>query len=520
MVDNNENNSMGQKTVVINATQGFSHTASSPNAMNEKLQQLINQGMAAVKEKQWQVGLDLLSQAVLLSSQTPVLWEYLGMCAVHLQKFEAAYLHTTRLIWIQPDNVIAHLNRGRIAEKLNMVEEAIADFNFVITSPKATPAHIAEAGVILISLYRDRASNETEIKFAFDVIAILEKLPPEAIEPVKGKFLRHRLFTYIKSGDYKKGFAYYEVRNNPNIKLFSQPIWGGLPHHEDKNLWQGTESLKGKTILVAAEQGFGDVIQFVRLMPDFCALVKKQGAKKIILEVYDNLAVLLQMAPVCKDVEVIARGGAVPSFDYWFKMGSLPYYLQLTIGTIPFSDKKNAVYITAPSSEKKPLPKVAGRKKIGLVWSSSVVSNDNSLRSLPSLKSLLPLWDAADCDFYSLQVGEAAKEIVTIGMEAALLDLSPHLKNFSDTAKFANEMDLIITIDSAVMHIAGALGKPLWVMAPYATDWRLGLGKCHKPYVSPWYPTSQIFRCAKPGDWDPVVALIQEKLISKKFTEA
>ncbi len=487
-----------------------------PNPILAQLQNLVQQGMAAVQQKQWQAGLDILSQAALISDQTPFLWEHLGLCAVNLEKFEAAYLHTTRLIWLQPDHVPAHLNRGRIASKLNMIAEAVEDFEWVLKFDKATPLNIAEAGVELISLYRDANSDKAGMKKAFDIIARLEKLPPEAIEPFKGKFYRHRIFSYLKAGDYEKGFEYYEIRNDPNVKLFSQPIWATLPHHQDGNLWRGKETLKDKTILIAAEQGFGDVIQFGRLLPDFLQLAKKQGGKKIILEVYPELVELFASSPISQGMDVVARGATPPSFDCWLRLGSLPYHLKLTMDKIPFGNKKNPAYLSPTSAGKDLLPKVAGRRKIGLAWSSNVNSNDNSLRSIPSLKTLLPLWDAEDCDFYSLQVGEKSKEIAEIGMEAAFLDLSLHIKNFADTARFIQEMDIIITIDSSVMHVAAALGKTTWVMAPYASDWRLGLGKAEQTHASPWYPTTTIFRCTKPGDWDAVIERVQQKLLDNK----
>ena len=473
-------------------------------------------GMNAIQQKQWQVGLDSLSQAALISDQTPFLWEHLGLCAVQLEKYEAAYLHTTRLLWLEPDHVVAHLNRGRIANKLNMLAEAAADFEWVVGSAKSSPVQMAEAGVELISYYRDLATTKAEMKKAFDIIAMVEKLPPEAVEPVKGKFYRHRIFTHLKAGDYKKGFEYYEVRNDPTIKLFSQPIWAMLAHHQDSNLWRGKESLNGKTLLISAEQGFGDVIQFSRLLPDFAAMAKKQGAKKLVLEVYAGLLELMQAAPICKDIEVIVRGGATPTFDYWVRLGSLPHHLAVTIDSIPYSKKKPYDYIAAPVPEKPLLPTTPGRRKIGIAWASNVSSNDNSLRSLPSLKTFLPLWDAEDCDFYSLQVGEKSKEITEIGMEAALLDLSPYLKNFAQTAAFVREMDLVITIDSAVMHVAGAMGKPTWVMAPYASDWRLGVGKAEETNSSPWYPTTKVFRCDAPGAWDKVVERLLAGLLEKK----
>ncbi|MDI9313098.1 MAG: glycosyltransferase family 9 protein [Hydrotalea sp.] len=498
------------------------------NPMLMKLQELVNQGMNAIQQKQWQVGLDALSQAALLSDQTPFLWEHLGLCAVQLEKYEAAYLHTTRLLWLQPDHVSAHLNRGRIANKLEMLTEAVADFEWVIAAKQSSPTQIAEAGVELIALYRDMATSKAEVKKALDIIAIMEKLPPEAMAPVQGKFYRHRIFTYLKAGDYKKGFEYYEVRNDPTIKLFSQPIWAMLAHHQDSNLWRGKESLKDKVILISAEQGFGDVIQFSRLLPDFLAMAKKQGAKKLLLEVYPTLVELMQSSPITKDIEVIARGVTTPVFDYWVRLGSLPHHLQLTIDTIPYAQKKPFAYLgvappasltgePAKTALSKPLLQVVpGRRKIGIAWSSNVSSNDNSLRSLPGLKTLLPLWDAEDCDFYSLQVGEKAKEIVELGMEAALLDLSPYLKNFADTARLVQEMDLVITIDSAVMHVAGALGKPAWVMAPYAADWRLGLGKAEDTHPCPWYPTATVVRCDAPGAWDKVIERLLEKLLNDK----
>ncbi|MCX8516003.1 MAG: tetratricopeptide repeat-containing glycosyltransferase family protein, partial [Alphaproteobacteria bacterium] len=493
--------------------------------------------MTAIQQKNWQGGLDALSRAALVADQTAFLWEHLGLCAVNLEKYEAAFLHTTRLLWCEPNHVLGHLNRGRIAVKLQQIDDAIADFEWVMASDQAKPETKAEAGIELIALYRDRANNRAEMKAAFDAIARVEQLPKESIkEP--GRFFRHRIFTYLKAGDYKKGFAYYEQRSDKNIKLFSQPIWMALPHHRDDNCWDGVSSLKDKSILVAGEQGLGDVMQFARFLPLFLKLLEKQKArvnnKAVKLEVYPELAELLQGSPICKDITVVARGADVGPFDLWVKLGSLPHYLDVTIDNIPFADKKSLPYITPALPPRPQLMAAPTRRKVGLCWSSNMKANDNQLRSVPSLRDLLPLWDAELCDFYSLQMGPQSKEIETIGMEAALLDLSPYINTMADTARFIHELDLLITIDTSVFHLAGAMGKPVWVLAPYASDWRLGLGKPlladsdgkddakhgvkqGTPFVSPWYPTSRIFRAAKPGEWYELIEALRDELVANKW---
>ena len=263
---------------------------------------------------------------------------------------------------------------------------------------------------------------------------------------------------------------------------FSQPQWRGEP-------------LGGATILLHAEQGFGDTLQMLRYIP----LVVQRDAR-IVLEVPPEL---LSLAATLEGVaQLLARGDALPPFDWHCPLMSLPLAFSTTLETIP----PQTPYLAAPRTEPGWFrPATAGWLRVGLVWAGNPKNTVDHRRSLP-LAELAPLFALERVDFYSLQRGGPPGEVAYSGF--AFAGALPESGDFAETASALAHLDLVITVDTAVAHLAGALGLPVWILLPYVADWRWLLDR----EDSPWYPTARLFRQTPPQAWTSVVQRVAADL--------
>jgi hypothetical protein len=295
---------------------------------------------------------------------------------------------------------------------------------------------------------------------------------------------------HLLLGDFQRGWPEYEWRLKTNY--MSEPP-SGRPR------WNG-KSLENQTILVEAEQGHGDTVQFVRYLPHIKAL----GAT-IILGCQPALRSLLIG---CDGVDrVVNQGDLAPPFDTEITLLSLPGIFQTSLETIP----AEVPYLRIPQgSGTQAIAAIAGYMgmlRVGLVWASGIYTK-NHQRSL-KLEQLTELFQLGGVKLFSLQKGDAAAELKSI-MPDTIVDLAPCLNDFADTAAAIQELDLVISVDTAVAHLAGALGKPVWTLLSFAPDWRWML----KREDSPWYPTMRLFRQPAPGDWASVIRRVSEELKS------
>jgi hypothetical protein len=291
----------------------------------------------------------------------------------------------------------------------------------------------------------------------------------------------NRAVTLLVTGDFKQGLDDLEwMWRCPRAKArsFKKPAWDG-------------SLIEGKTLLVHCDQGYGDTLQFCR----YAEKVANLGVD-VILEAPLPLVDLL--CTLCGDFGVIARGEEVQSWDYECRLMSLPRLLGTTIETIP----SEVPYLWAPAPWPHPLP--TGKPKIGLVWSGRPAIGDHANDWMRQDKSFpcetyAPLLEL-DCYFFSLQ-----KDHEPI---APIIDLMPQVSSFADTAALVDALDLVISADAAVAHLAGAMGKPVWLVNPYNTAWRWLLDREN----SPWYPTMRIFRQSSDLDWKPVIGRVKNEL--------
>ena len=269
------------------------------------------------------------------------------------------------------------------------------------------------------------------------------------------------------------------------LRKLPQPLWTG-------------EDLAGKTILLHHEQGLGDTIQFMRYAP----LVAARGAR-IVLELQPALVRLA--AGFQGTMEIVAAGSPLPPFDFHCPLLSLPERFATDLATIPVAIPYLVPETEATARWRRQLAPGAGLK-IGLVWAGNPAHQDDRKRSLP-LERLMPLLKVPGLRWFSLQVGERAGDIARLpgGM---ITDLSQNLTDLAETAAAIANLDLVVAVDTSVVHLAGALGRPVWVLLPFAPDWRWMLGRDD----SPWYPSLRLFRQKRPDDWDAVVAKVRRAL--------
>ena len=298
----------------------------------------------------------------------------------------------------------------------------------------------------------------------------------------------------LVTGDFARGWIDYDWRRKaPSAKLtardFPQP------------LWLGEDDIAGKTILLRSEQGFGDSIQFCRYAP----LVVARGAR-VIVEVEEPLCGL--MTSLAGPTQIIAKGDLLPDFDLQCPLPSLPLAFKTGIGTIPAS----VPYLRAPRQAQEHWGALLGTHRsprIGLAWAGNAKHVRDRERSM-TLRDLLPLLDI-DAGFVSLQKDLRAGDAETL-KRCNVLQSGHKLGNFSDTAALISQLDLVISVDTSVAHLAGALGKPVWILLTRTPDWRWLLDRND----SPWYPSVRLFRQSEARDWSSVTMRVRDAL--REFT--
>jgi len=362
----------------------------------------------------------------------------LGLALLSLGRHEEAIQSIDRTLALKPMMAEAHCNKGAVLHAQNRIQEAIASYKRALELKPALPKATINLSMIELVL-----------------------------------------------GDFAAGWKNYEHR------------WNDAPLHQRDfpcPQWKG-EPLNGARILLHAEQGLGDTLQFLRYVP----MVQAAGGVAI-LEVQDRLMTLAAEIPGV--VDVVLWGGALPAFDWHCPLLSLPLAFGTTLETVPAA----VPYLSVPETSRikmQALPWPEGGLRVGLLWAGnpSFSHDPYRFRSAP-LELFRPLLEVDGVHGFSLQIGEPATALSKVPWAAAkIVDLSPHVKSMGDTAAQIAEMDLVITVDSAVAHLAGALGVPVWVLMPFTPDWRW----LQERSDTPWYPSMRLFRQPRPGDWVEVI---------------
>ncbi len=395
----------------------------------------------------------------------------LGRSAEALEAFD-------RALALKPDYAEACNNRGNAQLELNRPAEALADYERALAlKPDYIDALVNRGSALR---YLGRTADAIE---SFDRAI--------ALSPELAEARWNRALTCLAVGEFEQGWRGYEWRwrrNNAEMtpRDFAQPQWRG-------------EDLQGRTILLHAEQGFGDTIQFIRYLP----MVVARGGK-VVLEIPDDLRPLV--GPLDGVVAMVSRGQALPPFDLHCPLLSLPLAFGTTLATVPAP----VSYLRAPPERieqwRARLPP-SEALRVGLVWSGKPSHKNDHNRSI-ALAQLAPLLSKPGFQFISLQKQVRDADRAELEKFPALVRLDDTLADFADTAAVVAALKLVIAVDTAVAHLAGAMGKPVWILLPAIGDWRWLQAR----EDSPWYPSARLFRQPQIGDWESVVARLDWEL--------
>ncbi len=400
---------------------------------------------------------------------------------------EAEQCHRTALKLMSQSAEI-HSNLANLLANLERPDEAEYLYRQAILLKPDSPTAISNLGVLLAYSHRDAEAEQCFRQ-------VLAYVPD---------YQRARLnlaLLLLTQGRLAEGWRHHEARYHPDLPDPDVPF-PALPYQQ----WQG-ETLKGKSLLVWPEQGYGDLIQFCRYLP----LLKEQGAARITLVCRPALVDLMRTldgveAVICSDNTASLNS----DYDYWTLPMSLPLHYHTELATIP----ARIPYLQAPADRLAAwaprLPPLNGKFRVGVVWRGNPMHANDAKRSLPGWTTLAPLWAIEGIQYVSLQIGTNASEALDLNVAGHLIDLSSQISDFADTAAIMQQLDLLITVDTAAAHLAGALGKRCWVLLPtFRTDWRWMRTRTD----SPWYPGSmRLFRQAPQQTWNGVIAEVASAL--------
>jgi hypothetical protein len=296
----------------------------------------------------------------------------------------------------------------------------------------------------------------------------------------------------LRLGQFAQGWSDYEWR-------WQQASWAPQRRDFVAPLWLDQEPLAGRTILLHAEQGFGDTLQFVR----YAGLVADLGAT-VLLEVQAPLKSLL--SGTAGVAHIFARGEPLPRFDLHCPLMSLPLAFGTALDTIP----ADVPYVIAPADRVAQWRARLGEPRslrVGVVWAGSAVHKNNHNRSI-AFERFRSLLSAPGVAFVSLQQELGAAEAARLNGHANVIALGGELRDFADTAAVVSLLDVVVSADTAMVHLAGALGRPVWALLQFSPDFRWLLDR----QDSPWYPTARLFRQPRFGDWESVLARVKDEL--------
>lgn len=403
----------------------------------------------------------------------------LGALMMEMNELESAEVLLRRAYQLAPGFKCASTNLGTLLSRRGRFVEAFETFRKVLLSDPQDPTALCSMGFAL-----DALGDLEGARAAFELA--LKTEPNSAL--ARFNLSSH----FLLAGNFAEGWSCYERRWE--LRQFT-----GKPRTYAQPRWRN-EDIAGTSVLLYAEQGFGDTLQFVRY-----ALILVERGARVLLETQAPLVPLL--CTLHPKVQVLARNDeTAPDTDWHCPLLSLPYVLGTDLSNIPA-----AVPYVYPDEEKAKLWAEQNRTqtfRVGVVWSGNPGHARDRLRSIP-FEEFSRLFLTPQVHFYSLQKGPAAKYAKDAGPNAGLLDLEPFLLDFTDTAAVITNLDLVITVDTAVGHLAGAMGKPVWILLAHAPDWRW----LKERSDSPWYPTARLFRQGSPGSWADVLDRVKSALL-------
>jgi tetratricopeptide (TPR) repeat protein len=404
-------------------------------------------------------------------------------CLCSLGRFEEALANTKRAHSLEPTNADLRNNVGVVLQSLGRDDEAVEWFDLALKSR----ANFKET-------LHNKAASLTKTRKLEEAFAIYNRLKAADVNDALAELGLAHLHLLI--GDFGAGWAGREARwkistFSARYPKFPQPMW------------LGNGALEDKTILIAADEGFGDTIQFARYVP----MVAERGAR-VVFVVQGALHPLLSNLPGVSQCIPISGNMSLPAFDVHCPIMSLP----LAFGTTPHTIPSPTSYLPRPPEAlvRAWEDRLGSRDKlrIGLVWSGNPKHGNDHNRSI-ALRALVPILDV-DATFVSLQKEPRPADQAVLFERTDIVDLTAHLTDFTETAALMTCLDLVITVDTSVAHLSGALGCRTWILLPYVPDYRWQLDRDD----SPWYPTARLFRQTETRTYDEVVDRVRNELLT------
>ena len=455
-----------------------------------------------------QEAIDLIEKAIARNPEVPQFHNNIGACFDAIGNKERSVRSYMQALRLQSDYPAACNNLGKVLIDLGRTREAIRYCIRALRLNRDFPEAWNNLGNALQSqgktkqatqYYKQALQLKPDYPAAYNNLGnVLQEsgLLDEAIQayehtirldPNHTMAHMNRGICHLLMGNYKDGWSEYEWRLN---KESDWPLWDG-------------SAFEGKRLFVQDEQGFGDSIQFIRYLP----MVKSMGGT-LIFETKNPLINLFRRFPgIDKLIERPANGRPAGEFDLHIHLLSLPRIFGTTMQTIPsdvpylFADREKVGRWGARLKK--------GGFKVGIAWAGSPTHHNDRNRSC-CFSQFRPLAAVSNVQLYGLQKGEAVLQVEHFPGNLMIEDLGPDIKDFSDVAGIIENLDLIVSVDTALVHLAGAMGKSVWTLLPYAPDWRWLLDR----EDSPWYQTMRLFRQKKPGNWDSVLQRVANELDS------
>ena len=405
-----------------------------------------------------------------------------GMALHKLGRFEEAVASYDKALALKPDYAEVFNSRGTALAKLGRYDQALQSID------QAIALHAGSAEVCLIVGVELHNAGQFD-----DALASYDRAL--ALKPDYADAHFHRALILLAAGDFTRGFEDYRWR----FRIEDERRRPSRPEDIACPDWEG-EPLAGKRLVVFVEQGFGDALQFVRYVP----MAVARGARVTLFAPAALLTLLRASLPGVEVTDTLPRNAV---FDYQAPMLDLPRLFGTTLDTVPAQMPYLLADHTAAAAWAQRLTALPGIK-VGLVWAGSSRLPDIDARRSLKLAQLAPLAAIPGIRFISLQIGEPAQEAKTPPAGLELIDWTSGIRDYADTAALIAGLDLVITVDTSVAHLAGGLGRPVWILSRYDGCWRWLMGR----EDSPWYPTARLFHQPTLGDWDSVIAHVATAL--------
>jgi len=430
-----------------------------------------------------------------------------------LDRPEAALADYNRAIALKPDNANAFNNRGTLQKLLEQHEQALLDYEKAIALKPDYPEAFYNYGTMLFELdrfdaaltqlgraielrpdYAEAFYNRGTTLMALGRIddALADFAKAIALQPDYPEAAWNRGLCNLLLGHCREGWPDYDRRWQTTQ---TPSLW----HHGGRPQWNGHEAIRGNTLLLHSEQGHGDTIMALR----FVRPVANMGGRVIL----DAPAALQPLLTQFDGIRLTQPGEPLPAFDLHCPLMSLPRALDVTLEKMHADD---VPYLSAPAAHlekwRQRLPH-SGPLKVGINWAGNPTFKRDDLRSI-GLARMLPLLAQSDVQFYSLQKDLRDGDAELLRSHPRIEPLGEDIESFGDTAAIISLMDLVISSDTSLVHLAGALGKPVWILLQFVPDWRWLLDRDD----SPWYPTARLFRQTEMGDWNGVISRVAAEL--------